>query len=229
MGARANILPNMAKRSSTNAQGTARRGAAQSESTKSKSPKRPVRDGGAPARSSGGSAASKPKEAPALEGQHAAGDGPRLWLFKSEPEVFSFQDLLKAPKKRTGWDGVRNYQARNFLRDDCKVGDLVVYWHSNAEPPHGAGIAKVVRSGHPDPTQFIKGHDHEDPDSDPADPRWMQVEIEAVRAFEKPVTLEALRADPRSKGMLLLAKGQRLSIQPLTRAQYELVLELGGG
>lgn len=153
---------------------------------------------------------------------------PRMWLFKSEPDVFSFQDLLKAPKKRTGWDGVRNYQARNFLRDDCKLGDLVLYWHSNAEPPHAAGIAKIVREGHPDPTQFERGHDHEDPGSDPNDPRWMQVEIEAVRAFPRPVTIDMLRADKRSAGMLLLAKGQRLSIQPLAAAHYELVLELAG-
>ena len=153
---------------------------------------------------------------------------PRMWLFKSEPDVFSFQDLLKAPKKRTGWDGVRNYQARNFLRDDCKLGDLVLYWHSNAEPPHAAGIAKVVREGHPDPTQFERGHDHEDPGSDPSDPRWMQVEIEAVKAFPRPVTIDMLRADKRSAGMLLLAKGQRLSIQPLAAAHYELVLELAG-
>ena len=168
------------------------------------------------------------KPAPAKKAPATAAGAPRLWLFKSEPDVFSFQDLLKAPKKRTGWDGVRNYQARNYLRDDCKVGDLVVYWHSNAEPPHGAGIAKVVRGGHPDPTQFVKGHDHEDPGSDPANPRWMQVEVEAVRAFKRPVTLDMLRADKRSAGMLLLAKGQRLSIQPLAPEHYALVLELAG-
>ena len=216
----------MAKRSSPNAKQPSTRGGVQSKSSKSAPARGASSKGGGQKRAAAADStqAKKAGDQGALRGAEV-----RHWLFKSEPEVFSFQDLMGASGRRTGWDGVRNYQARNFLRDDCRVGDLVVYWHSNAEPPHGAGLAKVVRPGHPDPTQFVKGHDHEDPDSDPKDPRWMQVEIEAVRAFKKPVTLEALRADPRSNGMLLLAKGQRLSIQPLTREQYELVLELGGG
>ena len=213
----------MAKGSSSNSKHSKARGTVKSKASKEASKQ------GSSAKRSGKPSEPASQGAPASANALARGAEVRHWLFKSEPDVFSFQDLQKAAGRRTGWDGVRNYQARNFLRDDCRVGDLVVFWHSNAEPPHGAGLAKVVRPGHPDPTQFVKGHDHEDPASDPADPRWMQVEIEALRAFGKPVTMEALRADPRSRGMLLLAKGQRLSIQPLTREQYELVLELGAG
>lgn len=100
---------------------------------------------------------------------------PRHWLVKSEPDVFSFADLEAAPLSTTLWDGVRNYQARNTMRDDMHMGDLVLYYHSNAKPPGVAGVAEVVREGYPDPTQFDPADSHHDPGSDPDDPRWIAV------------------------------------------------------
>ena len=115
------------------------------------------------------------------------------WLFKSEPNCYAFADLLAAPDRTTGWDGVRNFQARNFLRDEIKVGDGVLFYHSSADPPAIAGIAKVVRAGHPDPTAFDPKADHYDPKSDPANPTWYQVAIRAVRAIDPPLGLPLLR------------------------------------
>src|SRR4051812_15290706 len=118
------------------------------------------------------------------------------WLFKSEPECFSFSDLMASPGRTTGWDGVRNFQARNFLRDEVKVGDGVLYYHSNADPPAIVGIAEVVRGGHPDPTSFDPRADHHDPKSRPEAPTWFQVSIRAVRPFDSPLGLPRLRAVP---------------------------------
>jgi predicted RNA-binding protein with PUA-like domain len=150
------------------------------------------------------------------------------WLFKSEPDCFSYDDLTKAPRKSTGWDGVRNYQARNFLRDQVKKGDKVLYYHSSTDTPAIAGIAEVVKESHPDPTAFDPGSDYFDPDSDPKDPRWVQVEIKAVRPIEPPLTLSKLREEPRLAGMELLRKGSRLSIQPVSAEHYAIVMELAG-
>lgn len=141
------------------------------------------------------------------------------WLFKSEPNVFSFQDLQSSADQTTGWDGVRNYQARNYLRDEVKVGDGVLFYHSNADPPGIAGIAEVVEAGHPDPTAFDPKSDHHDPKSDPEAPTWFQVSIRAVRAIDPPLGLPTLREIPELAGMELLRKGSRLSIQPVTRAE----------
>lgn len=148
------------------------------------------------------------------------------WLFKSEPDCFSFADLMAAPKKTTGWDGVRNYQARNFLRDGCKKGDHVLFYHSGANPPAIAGIAEVVKEAHPDPTAFDPEADHFDPDSDPANPTWMQVSIRGVKAIDPPLPLPDLKAEPRLAGMELLRKGSRLSVQPVTPEHFAVVLEL---
>ena len=111
------------------------------------------------------------------------------WLFKSEPEVYGFDHLLAETDRTTGWDGVRNYQARNFLRDSIKVGDGVLFYHSNADPPCIAGIAEVVRAGHPDPTAFDPRSDHHDPKSDPASPTWYQVSIRAVKTIDPPLEI----------------------------------------
>jgi predicted RNA-binding protein with PUA-like domain len=151
------------------------------------------------------------------------------WLFKSEPDCFSFADLMAAPDRTTGWDGVRNYQARNFLRDQVKRGDLVLYYHSNANPPGIAGIAEVVREAHPDPTAFDPKADHYDPKSDPDNPIWFQVSIRAVRAIEPLIELPRLRAESRLEGMELLRKGSRLSIQPVEEAHWKVIEELIGG
>src|SRR3954471_9894119 len=118
------------------------------------------------------------------------------WLFKSEPDCFSFADLVAAPNRTTGWDGVRNFQARNFLRDAIAVGDGVLYYHSNANPPAIAGIAEVVRAGHPAPPAFAPEADHYAPRSDPDRPTWYQVAICAVRPIDPPLELTLLRTVP---------------------------------
>lgn len=148
------------------------------------------------------------------------------WLFKSEPNCFSFSDLVAAPDRTTGWDGVRNYQARNFLRDDVREGDRVLFYHSNADPPAIAGIAEVVRASHPDPTAFDPDEQHYDPKSDPKNPTWVQVSIRAVHAIDPPLTLPDLRAVPALAGMELLRKGSRLSIQPVTADEWDAVMAL---
>jgi predicted RNA-binding protein with PUA-like domain len=148
------------------------------------------------------------------------------WLFKSEPSCYSFADLMAAPERTTGWDGVRNFQARNFLRDEIKVGDGVLFYHSSADPPALAGFAKVVRAGHPDPTAFDPKADHYDPKSDPANPVWYQVSIRAERAIDPPLELPLLRTVPALQGMELLRKGSRLSIQRVTPAEWEAIVAL---
>lgn len=150
------------------------------------------------------------------------------WLFKSEPDCFSYAHLEASPNRETGWDGVRNYQARNFLRDQVKVGDGILFYHSSADPPAIAGLAEVVREGHPDPTAFDPKAMHHDPRSDPADPTWFQVSIRAVRAIEPPLGLPQLRGVPELVGMELLRKGSRLSIQPVSAGEWNTVLRLAG-
>ena len=152
----------------------------------------------------------------------------RYWLMKSEPQVFSFEDLSAAEGRRTCWDGVRNYRARNFMRDDMKLGDGVLFYHSNAKPPGVAGVCEVVREAYADHTQFDPGDAHHDPGSDPADPRWMMVDIRAVRALERFLALDDLRGESGLAGMALLQRGQRLSVQPVTAAEWRMVLRLGG-
>ncbi len=147
----------------------------------------------------------------------------RYWLFKSEPDEFSFADLMAAPGQSTGWDGVRNYQARNFLRDDVKVGDGVLYYHSNSEPSGIAGIAEVVEAGHPDPTAFDAGSPHPDPKSNPALPTWYQVTIKAVKPVEPLLSLATLKAMPGLDGLELLRKGSRLSIQPVSAEHWKII------
>jgi predicted RNA-binding protein with PUA-like domain len=151
----------------------------------------------------------------------------RRWLFKSEPGVFGLGDLAKAPAKSAFWDGVRNYQARNFLRDDVKVGDDVLFYHSGDEAGV-AGVAKVVKAAAPDPTQFMAGHDHFDPKAKADAPPWVGVTLKHVKTFRKPVSREALAADPAAKTMDVLKRGNRLSIQPVTDAQFDAVARLGG-
>jgi predicted RNA-binding protein with PUA-like domain len=151
------------------------------------------------------------------------------WLFKSEPNCYAFSDLLAAPDRTTGWDGVRNFQARNFLRDAIAVGDGVLFHHSNADPPAIAGIAEVVRAGHPDPTAFDPKADHFDPKSDPDNPTWYQVAIRAVRAIDPPLGLPLLKTVRALRNMELLRKGSRLSVQPVTAAEWKAILALADG
>ncbi len=151
----------------------------------------------------------------------------RYWLMKSEPSVFSIDDLAKAKGRTTRWDGVRNYQARNLLRDEIKVGDGVLFYHSSADPPAVAGTAKVARAGYVDPTQFDRGDGHHDPDSSPDDPRWYAVDIQFESKFARPVALPELRATPALADMVLLRRGSRLSVQPVTPSEWKLISKLG--
>ncbi len=148
------------------------------------------------------------------------------WLFKTEPQVFSFDDLVKSPRKTTGWGGVRNYQARNLLRDELKKGDRVLIYHSNAEPPCVVGEAEVVREGYPDPTQFDPRDEHYDAGASPDAPRWYQVDVKAVRKLPKPVTLAVIRETPALRKMALVQRGQRLSVQPVAPGEYAAILAL---
>ncbi len=151
----------------------------------------------------------------------------RHWLLKTEPETFSFDDLLRAPRRTTGWNGVRNYQARNFLRDGMKKGDRVLVYHSNADPPAVVGVAEVVREGYPDPTQFDRRDDHYDPDSPRDEPRWYQVDVKAVRKLRRAVSLEEIRSIKALAKMALVQRGQRLSVQPVTPEEFGTIVALG--
>ena len=148
----------------------------------------------------------------------------RYWLMKSEPEVFSISDLEK--DGTSGWEGVRNYQARNSMRDDMKEGDLVLYYHSNAKPSGVAGIAKVHGPPVPDPSQFDKKSDYYDATSDKANPRWLMARIAFVEKFGEVVPLEVMKADKALNGMALLQKGSRLSVQPVSSEHFARVLKL---
>jgi predicted RNA-binding protein with PUA-like domain len=151
----------------------------------------------------------------------------RTWLIKTEPDVFSIADLERAGT--TGWEGVRNYQARNFMRDEMKAGDLVLVYHSNAEPTGVAGVAKVVGPPVPDPSQFDPKSEFFDATSPRDEPRWMMVKVAFVERFAAVVPLEVLKREAKLKGMPLLQKGQRLSVQPVPPAQFDHVLRLARG
>ncbi|MCP9469779.1 MAG: EVE domain-containing protein [Nitrospira sp.] len=149
----------------------------------------------------------------------------RYWLMKSEPSAFSIDDLQNAPKQTTCWDGVRNYQARNYMRE-MAVGDLVLFYHSNDNPPAVVGIARVVKTAYPDPTQFDKKDKHYDSASRPPDPRWDMVDIQYVRKLSRPLSLHELRKERPLRNMVLLQKGSRLSVQPVSRQEWEHILSL---
>jgi predicted RNA-binding protein with PUA-like domain len=149
----------------------------------------------------------------------------RYWVMKSEPSAFSIDDLMTAPQQTTCWDGVRNYQARNFMRS-MALGDRVLFYHSNADPPAIVGIAEVVKTAYADPTQFEKKDKHYDSDSDPSIPRWDMVDIKYVRKFSRPVSLDQLRKETKLKDMVLLRKGSRLSVQPVAATEWEHILTL---
>ncbi|MCS6290633.1 MAG: EVE domain-containing protein [Nitrospira sp.] len=152
-------------------------------------------------------------------------DGRHYWLMKSEPEVFSIDDLARSPKRTTSWDGVRNYQARNFMRA-MKIGDQVLFYHSNANPPAVVGVAEVVKTAYPDATQFDKRDSHYDPASKPDQPRWDMVDIRFVRKFVAPLSLDLLRAQAGLEGMELLRKGSRLSVQPVRTGEWNEIIRL---
>lgn len=152
----------------------------------------------------------------------------QYWLFKSEPAAFSIQDLARAPRKTTFWDGVRNYQARNFLRDTVQLGDRVLFYHSNADPLEIAGTAEVVKTGYPDHTAFDPQDHHYDPKSDPDKPTWFMVDIKLLQIFPQSVTRQQLQETASTAGMQVLKRGMRLSIQPVTAAEWQAVHQLAG-
>jgi predicted RNA-binding protein with PUA-like domain len=146
------------------------------------------------------------------------------WLMKSEPDVFGIADLRK--KKKSGWDGVRNYQARNFMRDGMKVGDEILFYHSSCEVPGVAGIARVSREAHPDPSQFDKKSEYFDPKATKEKPIWMMVEVEFVKEFPTVVPLDRLRAEKSLAKMRLLRRGTRLSVMPVSEGEWKTILEM---
>jgi predicted RNA-binding protein with PUA-like domain len=151
----------------------------------------------------------------------------RYWLVKSEPEAFSWHDLWTAPERTTHWDGVRNYQARNMLRDDMHVGDGVFFYHSGADPTAIVGVCEVVRAGYPDHTALDAADPHFDPKSDPEHPTWYMVDLKAVEPFHHPVTLADLRGVRGLEKMALLRKGSRLSVQPVAAQEWGIVCRIG--
>ena len=152
----------------------------------------------------------------------------RHWLVKSEPDAFSFDDLLASPGRTTCWDGVRNYQARNTMRDDMKKGDLVFFYHSSTEPAAIVGIAEVVRESYPDHTALDPRDPHFDPKSKADAPTWVMVDIKAKKRLPKPLTLADLRGVKGLEKMALLQKGSRLSVQPVSATEWEIVCRLAG-
>ena len=149
----------------------------------------------------------------------------RYWLFKTEPDVFGLSHLKSCRDRTTLWDGVRNYQARNLLRDEIQLGDGVLFYHSRISPPEVVATARVVRAGYPDPTQFDPQEKYYDPKSDPADPRWYSVDIRLDRELKRPVTLPQIKETP-ALGEMVLVRRSRLSVQPVTPAEWKVVLKL---
>lgn len=145
---------------------------------------------------------------------------------KSEPQVFSFEDLKNAPDSTTHWDGVRNYQARNFMRDQMKIGDLVLYYHSNCDLPGVAGIAEIVREGYPDFSAWDSSSHYFDLKSTPDNPRWFMVDIKWKQAFTRVVSLKEMKENPELSGMKVVQRGMRLSVQPVEKIHFDRVVEM---
>ena len=143
---------------------------------------------------------------------------------KSEPTSYSIDDLAR--DKKTFWSGVRNYQARNFMRDQMKKGDLVLFYHSNADPSGIAGLAKICREGYPDFTAWDHRDKHFDPTSNPEDPTWFMVDLAFVKKFKKFVSLEDIKKNPKLKAMMVTKKGSRLSVQPVLKTHFDIVCEM---
>ena len=152
----------------------------------------------------------------------------RYWLFKSEPSSFGIEHLAKSPRQTAPWDGVRNYQARNFLRDDVRIGDRVLFYHSREEPLGIFGTMEVVRAGYPDHTAFDPHSKYFDPKSKRETPRWVMVDVKLIARFAEPISREQLAADAVAAKMLVMKRGMRLSIQPVTEQEWQAVHRLAG-
>jgi predicted RNA-binding protein with PUA-like domain len=149
---------------------------------------------------------------------------PSIWLMKSEPDVYSFDDLKQAPGKKTHWEGVRNYQARNFMRDDMRKGDIVLFYHSNCKEPGIVGLAEISsKEAYPDPAQFDPESNYHDPKSDPENPRWVVVDVRYKKSVKRPVSLKDIKAHPELSNMKVAQRGMRLSIQPVEEKHYKII------
>ena len=149
------------------------------------------------------------------------------WLFKSKVSVDTFDNLLKAQNRTMAWAGVRNAQARNFVRDKIQMGDGVLFYHSSTRHPAVVGTAWVVREAYPDHTAWDKSSHFYDPKSNPDDPTWLMVDIQAEQEFSRPITLQEIKANPKLQGMMLVKRGVRLSIQPVSKEDWDVLIELG--
>ena len=149
------------------------------------------------------------------------------WLMKSEPDVFSFEDLKARPGQREPWDGVRNYQARNFMRDEMKIGDRILFYHSNTNPPGVAGIAEVASEPYPDPTAFDPKSKYFDPKSDAEQPRWMLVDVKYQADLHRLVSLEEMKGMAGLEDMRAIQRGNRLSITPVTKQEFAAIQKAG--
>jgi len=152
----------------------------------------------------------------------------QYWLLKSEPESFSIDDLACAPRKTTAWDGVRNYQARNFIRDQMKVGDQALFYHSSCDVPGVVGVVSVAKTAYPDHTQFDSKHHHYDPDSKAEAPRWYMMDVKLQRKLKRPITLDELRQHHHKqlKDLAILKRGNRLSVTPVSKSEWDFILSL---
>lgn len=150
----------------------------------------------------------------------------KYWLMKTEPGEFSIDDLEKRPGQTEHWDGVRNYQVRNLMRDQMAVGDPVLFYHSNCEIPGIVGLARIAREAYPDHTAFDPRNKHFDPGSDPAKPRWFMVDVQFVRKLRRAITLTELKGKPELEGLALLRRGNRLSILPVEERMWQAILAL---
>jgi predicted RNA-binding protein with PUA-like domain len=148
------------------------------------------------------------------------------WLMKSEPDAFGIDDLYNKPGRTEHWDGVRNYQARNMMRDNMKLGDQVFFYHSNCAVPGIVGIMEVVREGYPDFSAFDPDDPHFDPKSDPSHPRWMMVDVRYVRTLSRVISLKELKAYPKLGDFALVRRGNRLSIMPVSALQWDFIIGL---
>ena len=152
----------------------------------------------------------------------------RYWLFKSEPSTYSYSDLQSEEDQTAEWDGTRNYQVRNFIRDDMQVGDGVLFYHSNAKPLAVVGTANIVSEAYPDSTAFDPSEKYYDAKSNPDEPTWLMVDIKADKEFTRPVTLAEMKGNPKLQDMYVTRRGMRLSIQPVTKEEWDEVTSLGG-
>lgn len=151
----------------------------------------------------------------------------RYWMMKCEPSAYNVEDLKKEPRQTTTWEGVRNYQARNMLRDEIEEGDLAFFYYSNTKVPGIAGVMKIVKAGYPDPTAWNPEHRYYDPVSTPDNPRWYQVNVKLIRAFDTIISLADLRANRQLADLWILRKGNRLSVTPVTEQQWHAIVAMG--